>query len=116
MPMPHSFVVAGPKGNPTGRGTGLHVKYISTRGAAPPVSFTEMLLAGLAPDGGLYLPETYPQLSQATLAGFAGRSYAVVSQAVLAPFLAGEIEARAMRGMIDAAYADFRHKAIAPLA
>ncbi|MGH6936770.1 MAG: threonine synthase, partial [Methylocella sp.] len=92
------------------------MKYISTRGAAPPVSFTKMLLAGLAPDGGLYLPQDYPQLSQATLAGFAGSSYAEVAQAILTPFVADEIEAAALRGMIDAAYADFRHKAIAPLA
>ena len=42
------------------RGVGLHVNYISTRGEAPPVSFTQMLLAGLAPDGGLYLPQAYP--------------------------------------------------------
>jgi threonine synthase len=74
-----------------------------------------MLLAGLAPDGGLYLPETYPQLSQATIAGFAGRPYAEIAQAILTPFVAGGIEAGALRGMIEAAYADFRHKAIAPL-
>ncbi|HET6374822.1 MAG TPA: hypothetical protein VFF88_02130, partial [Methylocella sp.] len=40
------------------------MKYISTRGAAPPVSFSEMLLAGLAPDGGLYLPQAYPRISK----------------------------------------------------
>jgi threonine synthase len=91
------------------------VKYISTRGAAPPVSFTQMLLAGLAPDGGLYLPDVYPRLSQTAIAGFAGRSYEEVAQAILTPFVADEIEAGAFRGMIEAAYADFRHKAIAPL-
>jgi threonine synthase len=91
------------------------VNYISTRGAATPVSFTQMLLAGLAPDGGLYLPQAYPQLSQNAIAGFAGRSYEEVAQAILTPFVAGEIEAGALRGMIEAAYADFRHKAIAPL-
>ena len=75
-----------------------------------------MLLASLAPDGGLYLPQAYPQLSRNAIAGFAGRSYAEVAQAILTPFVAGEIEAGALRGMIEAAYADFRHKAIAPLA
>ncbi len=75
-----------------------------------------MLLAGLAPDGGLYLPETYPQLSPNAIAGFAGRSYAEVAQSILTPFVAGEIEAVALQGMIEAAYADFRHKSIAPLA
>jgi threonine synthase len=91
------------------------MNYISTRGAAAPVSFTQMLLAGLAPDGGLYLPELYPQLSEDAIAGFAGRPYAEVAQAILAPFVAGEINAGALRGMIEAAYADFRHTAIAPL-
>lgn len=92
------------------------MNYISTRGAAPPVSFTEMLLAGLAPDGGLYLPELYPQLSKDAIAGFVGRSYVEAAQAILAPFVADEIEVGALRGMIEAAYADFRHTAIAPLA
>ncbi|MGB8899826.1 MAG: threonine synthase [Methylocella sp.] len=91
------------------------MNYISTRGAVPPVSFTQMLLAGLAPDGGLYLPQAYPQLSQATIAGFAGRPYEEVAQAILTPFVVGEIEAGAFRGMIEAAYKNFRHKAIAPL-
>ncbi|MGH6848126.1 MAG: threonine synthase [Methylocella sp.] len=71
--------------------------------------------AGLAPDGGLYLPETYPRLSEATIAGFAGRSYEEVAQAILTPFVAGEIEAGALRGMIAAAYKNFRHMAVAPL-
>jgi threonine synthase len=92
------------------------VNYISTRGATAPVSFIQMLHSGLAPDGGLYLPQAYPQLSQNAIAGFAGRSYEQVAQAILTPFVAGEIEAGALRGMIEAAYADFRHKAIAPLA
>lgn len=91
------------------------MNYISTRGAAPLVSFTQMLLAGLAPDGGLYLPQAYPQLSQATIAGFAGRPYEEVAQAILTPLVAGEIEAGTFRGMIEAAYKNFRHKAIAPL-
>jgi threonine synthase len=75
-----------------------------------------MLLEGLAPDGGLYLPQAYPQLSQNAIAGFAGRSYEEVAQAIVTPFVADQFEAGALRGMIEAAYADFRHKAIAPLA
>ena len=62
------------------------MKYISTRGEAPPVPFVETLLAGLAPDGGLYLPQAYPPLSEATIAGFAGRPYAEVAEAIIAPF------------------------------
>jgi threonine synthase len=91
------------------------VKYISTRGAAAPVSFTQMLLAGLAPDGGLYLPQFYPQLSTDTIASFAGRSYIEVAQTIVAPFVGGEIAACHLRGMIEAAYAGFQHKAVAPL-
>lgn len=91
------------------------MKYISTRGEAPPVSFVETLLAGLAPDGGLYLPQTYPRLSQATIAGFAGKPYADVAEVIIAPFLTGEIETRSLREMIAAAYKNFRHPAVAPL-
>ncbi|WPP05115.1 threonine synthase [Methylocella tundrae] len=92
------------------------MKYISTRGEAAPLSFTQTLLAGLAPDGGLYLPQDYPRLSQEEIADFAGRSYAEVAEAVISPYVADEIAAPALRGMIEAAYASFRHPAIAPLA
>lgn len=92
------------------------MKYISTRGEAAPLSFTETLLAGLAPDGGLYLPQDYPKLSQDEIAGFAGKTYAEVAETVISPYVAGEIAAPALRGMIEAAYASFRHPAIAPLA
>jgi len=91
------------------------LKYISTRGEAPPVPFIETLLAGLAPDGGLYLPEAYPQLSQARIAGFAGRPYTEVAEAIIAPYLSDDIEMGALREMIAAAYANFRHQAVAPL-
>ena len=91
------------------------MKYISTRGEAPPVSFVETLLAGLAPDGGLYLPQAYPRLTQATIAGFAGKLYAEVAEAIISPFLAGGIETPALREMIAAAYKNFRHPAVAPL-
>ncbi|WP_026607323.1 threonine synthase [Methylocapsa acidiphila] len=92
------------------------MRYISTRGEAPPLSFTETLLAGLAQDGGLYLPETYPSLGADEIAGFAGKPYADVALAVISPFVAGEIETGALRRMIEEAYAGFRHPAVAPLA
>jgi len=91
------------------------VRYISTRGEAPPLSFTEALLAGLAPDGGLYLPQAYPVLDRSAIAGFAGNPYAEVAEAVIAPFMAGEMAPGVLRAMIDSAYAGFRHPAIAPL-
>ncbi len=92
------------------------MKYISTRGEAAPLSFIDTLLAGLAPDGGLYLPEAYPRLGPDEIAGFAGKPYGDVALAVIAPFVAGEIEAKALRRMIEEAYAGFRHPAVAPLA
>jgi threonine synthase len=92
------------------------VRYISSRGEAAPLTFTETLLAGLASDGGLYLPETYPKLSSDQIAAFAGRPYGEVAATVISSFTGGEIDPGALRAMIEAAYAGFRHKAIAPLA
>ncbi len=92
------------------------MRYLSTRGEAPVLSFTEAMLAGLARDGGLYLPETYPTLSRETIAGFAGQSYGAVAEAVLAPFIGDDLDQATLRGMIAAAYAGFRHDAVVPLA
>ena len=55
------------------------MRYVSTRGEAPPLGFIDVTLAGLARDGGLYVPETWPRLSAETIAGFAGRPYAEVA-------------------------------------
>lgn len=91
------------------------MKYVSTRGKAPPLSFDATLLSGLAADGGLYLPESYPRLGDATLAALAGQPYAEVAEAVLTPYADGTIATPALRAMIAAACAAFRHKAVAPL-
>ena len=91
------------------------MKYVSTRGEAVALSFTDALITGLAQDGGLYLPESYPRLSAETIAGFAGRPYREVAEAVLTPFVAGTIAAEAFRAMLDAAYARFDHVAVAPV-
>jgi threonine synthase len=72
-----------------------------------------MLLAGLAPDGGLYLPQTYPQLTP--IGSLAGMPYEEATQTILSPFVAGEIDPGALQGMIKSAYAGFHHRAIAPL-
>jgi threonine synthase len=92
------------------------VAYLSTRGEAPKLSFTEALLAGLAPDGGLYVPESMPKLAPETLKSFAGKPYAEVAEAVISPFLDGAIPHEDFRAMLEAAYATFRHKAVTPLA
>jgi threonine synthase len=89
--------------------------YISTRGETPPLSFSEAMLAGLARDGGLYVPQTYPALTRDEIAGFAGRPYASVAQAVIASYLGGDIDARSLAAMLEAAYATFDHAAVTPL-
>ncbi len=91
------------------------MRYISTRGEAPVLGFSEAMLAGLARDGGLYLPQTYPRLSAEAIAAFAGQPYAKVTEAVLAPFVGADFDMPTLRGMIAAAYAGFRHQAVAPL-
>ncbi|MEP3524596.1 MAG: threonine synthase [Hyphomicrobiales bacterium] len=91
------------------------MKYVSTRGDAPSLSFCEAVLAGLARDGGLYLPERWPILDEATIAGFAGKPYADVAYSVIHPFVDGEIDDNTLRTLINEAYATFRHPAVTPL-
>lgn len=91
------------------------MKYVSTRGDAPVLGFDDVLLAGLARDGGLYLPETWPTLSPATLAGFSGLGYGEVATRIMAPFLGGGIDEELVREIVTEAYARFRHPAVVPL-
>ncbi len=91
------------------------MKYISTRGEAPDLGFCDTILAGLARDGGLYVPETWPQFSQADLEALVGKPYGEVAKAVLTPFLGGEIDEAAFARMVDDAYGTFTHPAVAPL-
>ncbi|GLS79008.1 threonine synthase [Oharaeibacter diazotrophicus] len=89
---------------------------MSTRGVAPALSFSEVVLAGLARDGGLYVPERWPTLDAATIASFAGKSYADVAFRVIAPFVDGDIADADLKRMIDGAYGSaFRHPAVTPL-
>ena len=91
------------------------MKYVSTRGSAPDLSFCDVLLTGLARDGGLYVPETWPTLSGETISSFAGQGYATVAKTVLWPFVDGEIARDVFETMVDDAYATFRHPAVTPL-
>ena len=91
------------------------MRYISTRGEAPALSFSDAILAGLARDGGLYLPETWPQLSKETIAGFAGRPFHEVAVEILKPFVDGEISDADLLAMAKDAYATFGHAAVTPL-
>ncbi|MDB5511564.1 MAG: threonine synthase [Enterovirga sp.] len=89
--------------------------HISTRGEAPSLSFTDALLAGLARDGGLYVPETWPALAPETIAGFAGRPYREVAKTVLGTLTGNDIAPAVLGPMVDGAYAEFRHPAVCPL-
>jgi len=91
------------------------MRYVSTRGEAPPLDFVEVMLAGLARDGGLYVPETWPQLDEATIASFAGRPYAEIAREVMRPFVDGALADADLARMAQEAYGNFRHPATAPL-
>lgn len=91
------------------------MKYISTRGEAPSLGFSDTVMTGLARDGGLYLPENYPQFSPGAIRALRGKSYAAIAKAVLWPFCEGDIERTAFEEMIDGAYATFRHPATCPI-
>jgi len=91
------------------------VRYISTRGMAPALPFIDVLLTGLARDGGLYVPEAWPRLPPADLRALAGRPYDEVAVAVTTPFVGGTIAPDLVRSMVRDAYAGFRHAAVAPL-
>ncbi|HYA04463.1 MAG TPA: threonine synthase [Xanthobacteraceae bacterium] len=91
------------------------MRYVSTRGEAPSPGFAEAMLAGLARDGGLYVPETWPRLSAEAIAGFAGRSYAEVAIDVIRPFTDESIPVADLARAAREAYGNFRHPAVAPL-
>ncbi|MCB1386389.1 MAG: threonine synthase [Nitratireductor sp.] len=91
------------------------MKFVSTRGKAPALGFCDVLLQGLARDGGLYVPETWPSLSADAIAAMAGRPYAEIARTVLKPFIDGQIADDAFAAMVDEAYATFRHQAVTPL-
>lgn len=88
------------------------MQYISTRGQAPALGFEDVLLAGLAADGGLYVPKTWPQID---ISALGAKSYQEIALAVIKPFVGGEISDEVLSGLIDRTYAGFRDKSITPL-
>ncbi len=90
--------------------------YVSTRGEAPACGFAEAMLAGLARDGGLYVPAAWPRLEPPAIAGFAGRSYAEVAVEVIRPYTDEAVSEADLGRMAREAYGNFRHPAVAPLA
>ena len=90
-------------------------QFISTRGEAPKAGFADVLLAGLAPDGGLYMPAVWPNFSAGEIAAFAGKRYQDVAFAILSRFVGDSFTAAELKDDIEAAYAGFANPEIAPL-
>lgn len=91
------------------------MRYVSTRGSAPALGFEDVTLAGLASDGGLYLPESWPAFSPADISALAGLSYVETAVRVMAPFVAGSLTEAELRDLCAAAYGRFSHRAVTPL-
>ncbi|MBY0304155.1 MAG: threonine synthase [Sphingomonas sp.] len=91
------------------------MRYISTRGTAPILDFEQVTLAGLASDGGLYLPEAWPQLTADEIAGLRGLSYVDTAVAVMAPFIGDTMTQEELKAMCTQAYGRFAHAAVTPL-
>lgn len=91
------------------------MRYISTRGRAPALSFEEAMLTGLARDGGLYVPDDVPSMTAEQIAALAGLPYEEVAFRVMRPYLGDTFDDATFRQLIAQAYAGFGHKARAPL-
>ncbi len=91
------------------------MQFVSTRGQAPVLGFSDAVLAGLATDGGLYVPSVWPRISADEVAAFAGKPYADVAYAIISRFVDGDIPAEKLKVIINDAYASFRHPSVTPL-
>ena len=91
------------------------MQYHSTRGGAPVLDFRGATLAGLAKDGGLYVPDHWPELTRDEIAALAGLDYIETAVRVMAPFTAGTLDETALRTLCQAAYGRFAHAAVTPL-
>lgn len=91
------------------------MKYISTRAGAPALNFEDAMLTGLARDGGLYVPETIPQMSHGDIAALSGLSYEETAYRVMRPFIGDTFSDDGFRAIITKAYSGFDHAARAPL-
>jgi len=91
------------------------MRYVSTRGAVPALDFEGVTLAGLASDGGLYLPAAWPQFSADDIAALAGLSYVETAVRVCLPFVGSALSEAELRALLTSAYGRFSHAAVAPL-
>jgi threonine synthase len=91
------------------------MQFVSTRGRAPALSFSDVVLAGLATDGGLYVPQSWPQITPDEIAGYANRPYAETAFDIIRRFVGKDMSEAALGDIVTAAYAGFRHASVAPL-
>ena len=91
------------------------MRYISTRGQAPALNFEEVLLAGLATDGGLYVPEYLPRYTPEEIMAWRGLPYYELATRIMYPFVEGSIPEEDFRAMVKETYDAFPHRAVAPM-
>ena len=91
------------------------MRYVSTRGQAPSLDFAGVTLAGLASDGGLYVPKSWPRFSEGEIAAMRGLPYAELAARVMQPFVGDSLTGERLRELTARAYARFAHKAVTPL-
>ena len=91
------------------------MKYISTRGSAPALDFAGVTLAGLASDGGLYVPENWPHFTEAEIAAMRGLPYPELAARIMEPFVGDSLTPERLRELTDKAYGRFAHAAVTPL-
>ncbi|MGB1141544.1 MAG: threonine synthase, partial [Halioglobus sp.] len=84
------------------------MKYISTRGQSPALGFEDVLLTGLAPDGGLFVPESLPSFSPDEIAAMADMDYVALAQTIIEPFVADAVPAGDLTDILRDTYAEFR--------
>jgi len=93
----------------------MSIRYVSTRGQAPELNFEDVLLAGLASDGGLYVPTELPTFSREQLIAMQGMSYPDLAYEIVSPFVGDCIDEADLHAILNETYAEFRHPAVAPL-
>ena len=89
--------------------------YISTRGQSPAISFADAALRGLAPDGGLYLPESWPTFTQGEIKALINADYQQLAFAIMQKFIGDDVPPTALKAMIKEAYDGFHHPSVCPL-
>ena len=91
------------------------MRYVSTREAAPILKFEDVVLTGLARDGGLYVPEVWPQFSAEQLRAMQGLTYSETAFQIMKPFVDGAVDDVSLKSIIYHAYDGFSHVDVAPL-